>query len=411
MLPKFNHKFWVLGDQVLFSGTSFLLTLFLGRALGLSLFGIYSSFVILLFLMLSVAQATLVQPMQVRISQVRNVGAYIKVLLIIAIAAMVLLILTSMLFSYSEVSLFDLNSDVYFAFALFAAAFILHDFIRKIFLSTNKTRTCFFFDLWNSILLILALLVISVFHITELSDVFMLLAATYLPGLILKLSYFFSNVNGIGWEHLTYHWKEGRWFLMASISQWFSNNIFVMASGLFLSLKALGALRLVQTVFGVFNIALQGVENYMIPLLAKVNNQSEGNVFHLIQRQSKRFLPLVLATLALVFVFSEEVMILIGGAVLASYSHIMQGFCVLYAIIFFCYPVRISIRALALNKSFFMAYLISGFIGICSSKYLFLHFGLYAAAIGLIMNQLIMMSVWYYQLNLKKLKPWKLYIS
>jgi O-antigen/teichoic acid export membrane protein len=57
--------------------------------------------------------------------------------------------------------------------------------------------------------------------------------------------------------------------------QWFSSNFFTLVAGIYLGVNALGALRLVQSFFGVINVILQTVENYYLPKTAQLHYQDK----------------------------------------------------------------------------------------------------------------------------------------
>ncbi|MBK8885830.1 MAG: hypothetical protein IPN46_04470 [Saprospiraceae bacterium] len=54
-----------------------------------------------------------------------------------------------------------------------------------------------------------------------------------------------------------------------------TSNFFVATSGLILGVEALGAFRLVQTLFGLINVLLQGLESYVLPQAAIRFQQSK----------------------------------------------------------------------------------------------------------------------------------------
>ena len=82
-------------------------------------------------------------------------------------------------------------------------------------------------------------------------------------------------------------------------------NFFILVAGVYLGIEALGALRLVQSFFGIINIGLQTIENYFLPKVASLYHQSvlEAKKYLV---QITFFGLVVLGTLlSILFVFSK----------------------------------------------------------------------------------------------------------
>jgi len=111
--------------------------------------------------------------------------------------------------------------------------------------------------------------------------------------------------------------------------------------------------------------------------------------------------------LAVIFTFSKTIIILAGGAQYAEYSFVVKGMAVLYFFILLGYPVRMAIRALVLNRAFFLGYLISLAFSLLSFRYLLQAFGLLGAIGGLICTQLILLAFWQHTLLKNNFSIWK----
>lgn len=411
-MRKILQKNMVLLDQAVYSGSSFVLTLAVSRMLTLGQFGLFSSYILALFLVVSISQAVLIQPMQARIKVLKNDDSYADFLLSSLLLFVLLVGFLTLMVAFFGKALLDINPSTMLAFGLYLAFFLIHDFLRKFFLAKGDEKTTFILDAGYSVALFLGLGIIWYFSFFSLTEIFLTLAFCFVPILVYaKFKYIrFHDSDNVAANHFSYHLKEGKWFVLASLSQWFSGNIFVLSSGVFLSIEALGALRLVQTVFGVLNIFLQSVENYIIP---KVNllisdSQLKAQIYlHQLLRKSLWFL---LPFLMGLFFFSEEIIGWMGGAKYVPYHAVVKGFAILYLFIFLFYPIRILIRAMALNRSFFIAYLVSLLFGLIASPFLLQQFGLYGAVMGFIAGQIILFGFWLKQLNKQNISIWKLYI-
>jgi hypothetical protein len=65
------------------------------------------------------------------------------------------------------------------------------------------------------------------------------------------------------------------------------------------------------------------------------------------------------ALITLFFIFSEPLITLLGGEKYKDYGFVIKLVSVLYFVILYSYPTRISIRVLEQNKAFFIGYCIS----------------------------------------------------
>ena len=111
--------------------------------------------------------------------------------------------------------------------------------------------------------------------------------------------------------------------------------------------------------------------------------------------------------LVLIFVFSEQIIVLAGGAKYSEYAYVVKGMSVLYCFIFLGYPIRMAIRALILNKNFFMGYVLSLGFSLISFNYLLEKWGLIGAIVGLVISQLIVLSYLQFILIKNKFLLWK----
>lgn len=400
----------VLLDQTLFSGSSFLLTISLSRILDLEQFGLFSTYILVLFLISSVNQALIIQPMQTKVRSLQQYSKYTDFLVFGLVFSMFTVAILILSLSLILPKWFDVNALI--AFGFYTVMYLAHDFMRKYFLARLQSLITLKIDFAFSFLQFMGLIIIWKQDITSLTSIFTILAICLLPIIffvfITQLSIPIGSKSHA--KYLNHHLKEGKWFVLASISQWFSGNIFVISSGIFLSVEALGAFRLVQTVFGFLNIFLQSIENHIIPKVNLIITDSVAGAQDFLANLLKKSLWILIPFLTGMYFFSSQVIIFIGGAKYESFEHVVKGFSILYLFIFLFYPIRIIIRALALNKSFFIGYFFSLVFGVIFSPYLIQHFGLSGAIIGLIASQFILCFVWLIYLLQLKINVWKLYI-
>lgn len=396
----------VLFDQALFSGTNFLLTLFLAQKLDIKNFGLFSTVVLVTYLVMSISNALIIQPFQVSIAKVSNRNAYFVYLFYSLLFTLTVFVVSSKLlvFFLPKENVFAVQSN---AILCFIVGYLLQDFFRKIFLAISNIVTVIVIDLVFLVLISIAFYSINN-DITLFNSLMILGLANCLsaiPGL------YFMVVNyetPISWKLFLHdHIAQGKWLFSVAVLQWCSSNFFVLISGVYLGIEALGALRLVQSFFGILNIVLQTVENYFLPKVARLYTTSLA--------EAKKYLLHITAygallfglLLSLLFVFSNEIIVVAGGDKYASYGYVVKIISVLYFFIFLSYPVRIAIRVLVLNKIFFIGYLLAFISSLLTFHFLLKYSGLYGAVSGLIINQIIMIVYWQDKLRKNLNLVWK----
>ncbi|UTW67938.1 oligosaccharide flippase family protein [bacterium SCSIO 12643] len=405
---KSSKKMMVLTDQIVFSGNSFLLTILMARILTPEKFGVFASIILGLYLCISILNALVVQPYQVSIAKEKNKEAYTSYSFFyqILLLAIVLILLNSLSFLQLEF-LADFN-ELIMPLMLFASGFIMQDYLRKIFLAQSELDATVLIDGLTAFLQIFVLIA-GLYFSFSLYHMLWLLGLAYLPSLLMGIVLLRPSLAQLNlWKNfMNSQWNQSKWLLLTAMVQWWSGNLFVVMSGVFISIEALGAFRLVQSLFGVLNILLQTFENYVLPQASSLLHESAFKAKRYLKSISIRSFALFIMIISVVFVFSEQIIQLAGGAQYVSYAYVIKGMSVLYLIIFIGYPIRLSIRALILNKNFFLGYLISLGFSLISFKYLLHNWGLIGAISGLIASQIIVLTYWQFILIQKKFILWK----
>jgi O-antigen/teichoic acid export membrane protein len=404
-----SEKGLVLLDQAVFSGNSFIMTALLARFLGIETFGTFSYLILGVYLLMSMSNALIIQPMQVAQSKFTNDKEYKGFTVLLQLFVGALLIIISIL----------LNTDIFpkieilerfnlIQVGILYGAWLLHDFFRKSFLASQEIKNTIVVDCIMAFIQLSGVIGLGMDQQLTLHAAIILLTTSYVlssfAGIVLsKLS--FQNLN-LKKEYLQYHKKEGSILFISSVLQWWSSNLFVVASGLFLGAAALGAFRLVQSMFGVLNLLLQTYENYVLPKAAKLYSNSKSEAKRYLRTITQKGAILFSAVLVPLFLFSKQAIFLIGGDQYIAYHHVVRGMVLLYAIIYAGYSVRIPIRILMLNNSFFIGYCISFIFSLFTFNYLLNHFNISGAIAGLIINQLLMISYWHFKLTKHNFTLW-----
>ena len=412
-MARIPKQLQLIAEQGLFSGTGFLVNIALVKLLSLEQYGLFASLVIVVYLMLAVVQSLVVQPLQVHVAAEARRADYRSVLLLVLLPLVVLFSAAPLLLYAAAPGWIAEYRPLLPAFAAYAAAFLLSDFLRKYFLARGQTEIVL--GMTGSYLVgVAAGLAYGAYAgVADLVSYLLLLGVASLPGLLLGGTIYLRGCRlpepAFLRRYLRIHLHEGQWLLYAAVVQWLSSNLYVMTSGLLIGVEALGVLRFVQTLLGVINIVLQTLENYVLPRLSEAYRTTVEHYYRSAQRQLGLYQLAMLAGLGVLFVFAREVIVLVGDAAFAPYAFVLRGMVLLYVVIIVAYPVRLLIRVTELNRSYFTAYLASFLFSLVSYRYLLGTFGVAGAVAGLIVNQLILQATWLVVLQKKQFKLWKLY--
>lgn len=399
-----NRTWLLILDQCIFSGMSLLTTVFLARILDLKTFGLYSANVLIMYLVLSIFSSIVTQSFQVNVSSGLNKKMYQSFgFCLYSLLMIILCVITLIVNFYFPFSLY---------FLLFSIGFLYHDFFRRILLALDKIEEATIIDFILAVSQFSILTYVYFNSITNLSSVLIFIFIGYIPaliyGLVILSPFHFEYHEYI--TFLKFHISQGKWLTATAVIQWWSSNQFVLYSSLYIGLEALAVLRLVQSIFGIFNLFLQSFENYFLPQSAFHLSIGKNNAIRYIQKISQYSLPVVAIVLILTFIYSSELISLIGGDKFSSYGYLMRGFTILYGLIWIAQPIRIAIRILLLNRSFFIGYLLTLILSVSFSNFLLREYQLYGTMIGLIGSQFVLIVFWQYILVKNKFNLCKSYI-
>jgi O-antigen/teichoic acid export membrane protein len=393
----------VLFDQFMYSGSNFLITVILARVLSMTEFGLFSSIIIYTYLLLSILSAFLIQPFQIAYPKTENKHEYVQFILYSVLSSFLLISVVNFL-----IYLFlPIKSFSFLTLTFFFITYIFQDLLRKTLLTKNAINSVVYMDAFflcsiaisyfildTNINLNVALLIISFSNLLSIGF-----------GILPLIKTFRKTIN---WKaYLKSHILQGKWFVSVSLLQWGNSNLIILFSGIYIGLEGIGALRLVQSFFGILNVLLQVVENYFLPKIAKLYHQNRQTAKQYLFKITLNGLLLFGSILLLLFMFPNKAITLAGGIQYVKYGFLVQFMAVLYLIIFLGYPIRIMIRIKLLNKSFFIGYLCAFVFTLLSFQWLLVNYSISGAVLGLIFNQLIMLLYWQFQLKKNHFILWK----
>ena len=407
-LTKHKSKLALLVDQGIYSALGFIINIYFARQLGIDNFAIYSTIVLFTFLVLSVSNALFINPFQILQASEKRINLYLSTLIIIQFAFIVVTAILIFLCFSIDSEIIKSIRPFKMPIILLVIGFISHNFLRSISLGMQKINNALIID---SLYFICVFVSISYLYISDNKELDLNIYAisiSYIPPILVGVFLLKPALPSIIRikKTLHRHLQIGRWLVLTSVVQWWSNNLIMVSSGLFLGIKSFGALRLAQTILGVINVILLAFENYTMPIAAKLFIDSKTKLESYLNRQTKLILIGSLPVLAILFLFSKDIFMFSGGAEFIEYHVALKGMALLYILILIGQPIRTAIRVMLLNKEFLTAYLVVLLFNLLLAKPLTQHFEITGIIIGLVLNQIILLSFWYYVLRKNKFHLW-----
>ena len=377
--------------------------------LGAAGFGAFSYITMSILLLISLANSLTIQPLQVTLAHVENEKNYVSFTFLSQIGLEIIIILGISVLSSFHFEFLKVFTTYLPFILLLVFGFLSHDFTRKVLLAQNKVKLALFADVITSVVQVTILLGCFFFYKLDIEHAFLYIGLSYIPSFIFALFQFRPSFNSTSkWnEYTKNHIDQGKWLLMTAALQSIPSYLPVFASANIIGDYAFGAFRLVQQMFGVLNILLQTFENYVLPQAARLYKSSASRSKVYLKKISLKAAFAFGIVLFILFVFSTKVITLAGGIEYAEFGYIVKGMAVLYFINFVCYPIRMSVRILVMNRTFFIGYLLSFSFSLISFQYLLENYKLMGVIINLIGNQVIMVIYWQYQLYKKDFVLWK----
>lgn len=397
---------WALFDQSIISGSNFLTNILLARWLGLREFGVYTlAWTAVLFLNSIQISAIIAPLMSVgpKIEKQERPGYYAAVIFQQVVFAVFCFLL--LLFGTGVVAhLLHAPSIVLLRWPLAwcVLAYQLQDFIRRYFFVVSRPRLAVMTDSISYIGQIVLLLVLLRWGKIGVAGALEVIAGTSAIAAVAGLPF----LETLRWEKaalgrvLHRHWVSSKWLIGASLMQWTSGNLFVLAAPAVYGPSAAGVLRIAQNLMGVTHIWLQGLEN-TVPVRAarRLHEAGVRGLRHYILEVAALWGGLTLAFAAVVSIAPGFLLRILYGPTYANYGYVLRWYALLYVLIFLGLPLRSGLRALEHTRPIFISYTaMTAFAALFAFPFA-KFFGLSGAMLGLIGTQIIFQSVMAFSLR------------
>ncbi|WP_222536919.1 lipopolysaccharide biosynthesis protein [Pedobacter polysacchareus] len=414
LFKQITEKYWVLADQVVVSGSAFLTNLLLAKAMGLPEYGKFSIMVMVQLFILSVSMAFSSQVYQVNYpslaanDQKKLTRGMLGIQFMVAALILMMALLGFSIWHISGFKAMSFTTEILIMATLSTVLYLLQDFLRRVFITKTEGRNAFLIDSLTNILQITALLLAWHFNLLGQAMAWSIIGLSFLPSVVCGIV--LLKPEAITFADIRFSWKlqlvKGGWLIGSSLLQWGSGYFFVIAAGWWLGAAALGALRLAQYIFGLLNLLLQAIENYVLPKVVAIKADMSVYWWQLMRKSLVMIVPI----LCLLSLFANDIFSIIGGPEYQQYTFIIYGLSIVYLLITIGYPVRIAIRSLELNRAYFIGYILSVSTGLMLAPWLIKTWGIQGVLAGIFLTQLIMICYWSIILQRKYSILWKSYI-
>jgi O-antigen/teichoic acid export membrane protein len=391
--PQLN-KVVIFFDQLIISGAGFLNNIILAKGLGIEQYGVFSSIALIQLFILSLFMGFCSQVLQVvygKLSNEEKIKYHAGLFYLIVLTA-IILIAMGLILSFAFNNYLILIGTAALPF------YLLQEYFRKLFLTSGYYSKALYVDSIIYTLQSTFLCVLYYYQALSVPWACSAIAISFIPSILPAI--FWLKPGAFSLSSLKFAWaihqKKSGWLVLSALLQWLGGYFFVMVAGWWIGAAALGALRIAQYLFGVLNILLQSIENYILP---KINLSTHASNYQYVL--TKKMLLIMLPIIFLMMLFAKPILAIAGGEKYMEYAYVMYGLGIVYVLMTLNYPVRMLIRSHGLEKEFFNGYLFMALFSLISAYTLLRLFNLYGVLIGLGSTQLISYLYWGSMLNKK----------
>jgi O-antigen/teichoic acid export membrane protein len=396
-----NKTMLVYADQALVSGLSFLSGVVMARYLGVEGFGFYSLAWLGVLIASSINQPFIIAPMQTLSNKksVEQQSDYLQALVfkqllfaaLMGVLAFGVVIVMSYVLKKWEVQ------SILLAFPLAVFSFLLQDFFRRYFFVTNNPKKAMLMDTVAYGGVLLSTFCIHFVRTMDAEFILLLTAVFFLYSSLIglwSLPQLIFNRNNIKLAILE-HWDFSKWLTATAVLQWFSGNLFIISAGAIIGPVAVGVTRMAQNIVGITHVLFLAMEN-IVPTRAAEYQREEGNegMFNYLMKFTIQMGLVTFTLLALIAIFSKQIISFCYGPGYLAYQHVLVGFCALYVIVFLGYPMRYAIRTLEKTRAIFISFIFSSIFSIISAYPIIKMFGLNGVVVGLMITQIITLGIY-----------------
>ena len=396
-----GSKRLVLIDQAVVSGTGFLITVVLVRALGLGVFGTFALIELGALFALSLQQSRLGQPLLTfapKQPDAQRPSYFAAALRLELWFTLVLAVLVAGTYGvYLDHWDAPATLGTWIPVTLTIVSRQLFAYLRAECFATGRVRRALCLDLLAYPTALVVLTVIWSRGELTLARTFWVLGGAASIACLAAL----PGVAGRGVKPQSLretgakHWGFARWLAGMSVAQFFASNSFLVAAAALLGAPAAGAIKAAQRVMGVLHLGFQAMEN-VVPVSAARLLAAEGMTrfrSYLTRILTLGFLATALIS-AGIAIFARFVLDLVYEGVVDDRMVLgLRAMAVLYVASFTITVLQIGFRTLETTRVVFAAYMANTFVAVVSAQPVVERFGYAGAVWGMAAQQGLMAAL------------------
>lgn len=399
-MTKYKHisKVMALSDQMMVSGTNFIIGILITRLAGIEDYGRYALYWMIFLFLHGLCNSFIGLPAQIISNQAANKFIYLEENNRLGNLSLTFLLLALYTGFYVYDSLYSSSFGIgYWIFPLTIIIFLKQEMNRKYFYAKLDLKKVITIDFFAYLLQIPSLLILAQYYNITLNLVVVNITLFGLIGQIafqiLKPSY--DKPFILSELPFRANWNYSKHLIFTSILQWFSGNILIISAGGIIGLAAVGILRVLQNIMGVLHILFLTMEN-VIPVKASIllNNHSQKHMFTYFKKVfivSGILYGIILVALKL---SGKFLLSFLYGESYLEYSGLLDLFIYLYIFVFIGTIAQLIIKTLKLNYGISIAYTLTVITAFAISTTLLNSFGIKGVILGLGIFQLITISTY-----------------
>lgn len=397
---KINKKILTLFDQIIVSGSNFLISILILRYLGIEEFGVFSFFWLIILFIGSIQQSLIISPLFSNSPKYKlsNLNLFYGNIFIQQITLIIITILAFYLFS----KLFDFVSSEYdlikyfYALSLLIVFFQLYNFFRKLHYSRNLFFNIFIIDLIIYLIFFIILIYYNLNNSLNLLIVLKILTFIFIMGTLLsfKLYKYFKFKKKLFFKIIKENWSISSWLVLSNIIQWFSANLWLINIGLILGPFYLGIIRACQTILNISNLLFQTLENLYAQRISLIfQNKGKLEMNNYISKLNLKGLFITILLSFLIYFASELLLKIFYGEDVSKFKHILSILAFMIPLNFLNYLIPYGLRALRKTFPIFLSYLSTSIIALLFSKLIIEKYEINGFLFGVYLTQIIILII------------------
>lgn len=403
MWLKQQDKVLALSDQLVVSGANFITGILIARFAGVDVYGVFAMYWMVFLFFRGFSTAFIGLPAQVLSHKAEDKMLYLEKNNQLGQWLLVLVLLII----YAGFILFDAITSAAFGYGfwLFPLAIVLYlkqEMNRKYFYALEANLKVLILDISLYLSQLIALFYLVVFSTFNLNSILVVMVISGGIGqvfftLLKPNNRMVFRLSNLPWKM---NWEYSRYLISTTVLQWFSGNFLLLLAASILGNSAVGIVRILQNIMGVLHLIFLTLEN-VVPVKAAflLNRNGSGQMNTYLKKVTSVTGGAYIVLLLLLFLFGANLLRLLYGESAMVYAPFLNGFIVVYLLVFVGTMAQIKIKILGLNKSIFLAYCFSLLVVLVCAYPLLKIFGISGVIIGFGLMQLVTVSTYLFTLK------------